>query len=134
MVRKVLAFGLPIYLFLLELFLKTVAGLGSESLLGPTLAGAGIGFLLPLTDLKPIPLPEGLEDELADLDADVFLPRDKELTDWIWLAFLISLVAWMYSVFLSFPPAHPSFLSLPVVIGCAVFVLSIIFTEIKERI
>jgi hypothetical protein len=137
MFQKILLYGLPIYLYCLELFLRTVAAVGSESLLGPTLAGAGIGFLLPLTDLKTVQVPQAVESELARLKAKVFSKRDKQLVDCIWVAFFISLVAWMYSVFLTFPPAQtsstPSQL-LPLLVGCGVFVLSIILSEIKERI
>ncbi len=134
MFRKILLYGLPVYLYGLELFLKTVAAVGSESLLGPTLAGAGIGFLLPLTDLKPVAVPEEVQKELANLKASVYSARDKVLVDCVWVAFFISLGAWMYSVFLSFPPAHQPALSLPAAIGCGVFVISLILSEIKERI
>ena len=42
MIRKILLFGLPVYLYVLEALLKTVASVKSESLLGLTLAGAGM--------------------------------------------------------------------------------------------
>ena len=134
MFRKILLYGLPIYLFGLEFLLRTIASIGSDSLLGPTLAGAGIGFLLPLTELKPVALPDTLKNELEKLKASVYSERDKLLIDCTWIVFFISLGAWMYSVFLSFPPAHNSSFSLPVFIGCAVFVISLILSEIKERI
>jgi hypothetical protein len=140
MFRKILLYGLPVYLYALESLLKTIAAVNSESLLGPTLAGAGIGFLLPLTDLKQVPIPESMRNELSKLNANIYYPRDKQLVEGIWVAFFASLAAWMYSVFLTFPPTHPSqlthpsVLSLPVIIGCVVFAISMILCELKERI
>jgi hypothetical protein len=53
MFRKALLYGLPVYLYGLEFLLKLIANLKADSVAGPTLAGAGLGFLLPLTELKP---------------------------------------------------------------------------------
>jgi hypothetical protein len=134
MFRKVLLYGLPVYLYGLELLLKAVAAIGSESLLGPTMAGAGIGFLLPLTDLKPVSVPATLMKELKDHKASIYSERDKVLVDFVWVTFFLSLAAWMYSVFLSFPTHHASYSWIPAAIGCAVFLISLVLSEIKERI
>src|SRR5436305_1230590 len=112
MFRKILFYGLPIYLYGLEWLLKTVAAVTSESLLGPTLAGAGIGFLLPLTDLKALAIPDTLKNELLQHKASIYSPRDKSLVDFVWVTFFISLGAWMYCVYLSLPTVHNAF-SLP---------------------
>jgi hypothetical protein len=134
MIRKVLLYGLPLYLYLLEAFLKTIASVTSESLLGPTLAGAGIGFLLPLTEFKQVEIDANLASELQKSKAFVYSTSDKILVDFVWLAFLISLGAWMYSVFLTFHPKQVPLNTSPLVIGCVVFVISLILAEIKERL
>ncbi|MGA8271449.1 MAG: hypothetical protein WB919_07795, partial [Candidatus Sulfotelmatobacter sp.] len=54
MFKKVMLYGLPLYLYGLELLLKALATIKADSVAGPTLAGAGLGFLLPLTELKPV--------------------------------------------------------------------------------
>jgi hypothetical protein len=112
-------------LYGLELFLKAIAAVGSESLLGPTLAGAGMGFLLPLTELKPVQLPEDLQRQLLAQKASVYSGRDKVLVDCVWVIFFISLGAWMYSVSLSFPssPGHQTSNLWPTIIGCSVFAI-----------
>lgn len=134
MFRKILLYGLPAYLYMLEAFLKTIASIGSESLLGPTLAGAGIGFLLPLTELKRVQLGGATEAQLRRLNAIAYSQRDKVFVDCVWVAFFGALAAWMYALFLSFRPgANPSFVS-PLIIGCIIFLGSLVLTEIKERI
>lgn len=87
MFRRILLYGLPVYLYILELFLKSVATVREESLLGPTLAGAGIGFLLPLTDLKPVDVPDRVKKELANLKISAYSTRDKVFVDCVWIAF-----------------------------------------------
>jgi hypothetical protein len=149
MFRKILLYGLPVYLYGLELLLKAIAAVGSESLIGPTLAGAGIGFLLPLTDLKPVQLPDRLKEAVSKKHARAYYESDKILVECVWVFFFASLVAWIFSVFWSFPqqqqqqhqfsishsyPFLPHSYSWPVIIGCAVFAVSLLLSEIKERI
>jgi uncharacterized membrane protein (DUF485 family) len=146
--RKFLLYGLPLYLYGLELLLKTIAAVNSDSVAGPTLAGAGIGFLLPLTDLKPVQVDAALVAALAKAKAKVkfYSPTDKAFTDFVWLIFFVSLAAWMYSIYLTlqtFNTLHrevglrsSEILSVnwPLMIGCAIFVVAIILSEIKEKI
>jgi hypothetical protein len=134
MFRKILLYGLPAYLYMLEVFLKTLASVGADSLLGPTLAGAGIGFLLPLTEPKKIDLGGATEARLKKLNAIAFSQRDKVFVDCVWIAFLIALAAWMYALYLSFKPSENVLLISPLIIGCIIFVGSVVLTEIKERI
>lgn len=140
MFRKMLLYGLPLYMYGLELFLKSVANVSQDSVAGPTLAGAGIGFLLPLTELKPVAsLPQEIQNALRQNGGSAYSARDKTLVDFIWVAFFLALVAWMYSVKRTFgstgaTPASGATINVSLTIGCAVFVCSIILTEIKERI
>jgi len=133
MFRKFLLYGLPLYLYGLETFLKTIAAVGAESFLGPTLAGAGIGFLMPLTDLKLIPVADSIAKELSRLSATAISSRDRRFVDFVWVVFFLSLGAWMYSVFLSFHPSQNPIIS-PVTIGCVIFIVSLVLSEIKEKI
>jgi hypothetical protein len=88
------------------------------------MAGAGIDFLSPLTDLKPVSVPDTLMNELKQHNASNYSQRDKILVDFVWVTFFLSLAAWMYSVFLSFPAHHASYSWAPPLIGCAVFLIS----------
>jgi hypothetical protein len=136
MIRKILLFGLPVYLYVLEVLLKTVASLKSESLLGLTLAGAGMGFLLPLTELKKVNVRGRTADYLDRINATVYSRRDKTFVDGVWFVFFVSLVAWMYALFLTFKQTQPSaaWINLQEVIGILIFVISVVLSEVKERI
>ena len=141
MFRKVLLYGLPVYLYALELFLKSVANISQDSVAGPTLAGAGIGFLLPLTEFKDVTtLPADVATALKSKGGKAYAENDKKLVDFIWLTFFLSLIGWMYSLRLTFSGAQLVWqvssipLNVSLTIGCAVFVASIILTEMKEAI
>ena len=135
MFRKTLLYGLPVYLYGLELLLKTIANVTANSLAGPTLAGAGMGFLLPLTALKPVAINDQLAQALSELDYLAYSPRDKTFTELVWVTFLVFLGGWMYSIHLTMQQAGPpqSF-NWPLLIGCVTFALSIVLCEVKERI
>jgi len=47
MFRKFLLYGMPVYLYALELLLKTMAAVQADSVAGPTLAGAGLASFCP---------------------------------------------------------------------------------------
>jgi hypothetical protein len=108
MFRKILLYGLPIYLYGLELLLKAIANVTADSVAGPTLAGAGIGFLLPPTELKSVVLDPTLAAALTKLNAVAYTSCAKTFTDFVWVAFFLSLGAWMYSIYLTLQRAgHP---------------------------
>ncbi|HTW23505.1 MAG TPA: hypothetical protein VMD78_07895 [Candidatus Baltobacteraceae bacterium] len=135
MFKKILLYGLPLYLYGLEFLLKAFASIKADSVAGPSLAGAGLGFLLPLTDLKPVSLDADVMDELRAAGAGVYSPRDKTFSDFVWLCFFLSLGAWMLSIYWTLKPlAHPSIVNRPLLIGCIIFLVSITLAEIKERI
>jgi hypothetical protein len=132
--KKALLYGLPVYLYGLELLLKAFASIKADSVAGPTLAGAGLGFLLPLTDLKPVRLDSTVLDQLRKAGASVFSRADKAFSDFVWLCFFASLGAWMVCIYWTLRPSESGWINKSLLIGCIIFVGSIILTEIKERI
>jgi hypothetical protein len=136
MFRKALLYGTPVYLYFLELLLRSFANVQSESIAGPTIAGAGIGFLIPLFQLKPVQLDPALQKQLAGIKAQAYSAKDKTFSDFVIFFFFLSLAMWMYSLYLSLKPMAnplPAYLS-PLTLGCVIFVSSIILSEIKERV
>jgi hypothetical protein len=104
---------------------------------GPTLAGAGIGFLLPLTQLKPVKVEAELQKQLDAIKANIYSSSDRSFTDFIWLAFFVCLLGWMYAIFLTLKPTAnplPSSLNTPLTLGCLIFFVSIVLSEFKERV
>ncbi len=49
MAKRILIYGFPFFLLLIETLMRKALGLNSEGLIGPALAAAGIATLLPLT-------------------------------------------------------------------------------------
>lgn len=129
-------YGLPVYLYGLEFLLKLIANIKADSVAGPTLAGAALGFLLPLTELKTVSVPADILKKLKERGADAYSPADKGFSDFVWVCFFASLAAWMYCIYLTLQPLRQSdrFLNLSLTIGCIIFIVSIVLAEIKERI
>lgn len=135
MFRKFLLYGLPLYMYVLELLLKQFANMNADSVAGPTLAGAGIGFLLPLTELKRPAVDQALLTQLKNANIAVYSPKDKAFSDGVWFAFFFSLLGWMYSIFLTVKRSgsvHTG-VNWALTIGCIVFVASVVLAEFKEK-
>jgi hypothetical protein len=136
MFKKILLYGLPVYLYLLELLLKLFASIKADSVAGPTLAGAALGFLLPLTDLKVPSLDPAILAQLKKAKASAHSKRDKAFSDFVWVCFFSSLALWMFCIYLTLRPLRESgkIVNTPLLIGCIIFLVSIVLTEIKERL
>jgi hypothetical protein len=66
-----------------------------------------------------------------------YIPEETRLfVDGVWFVFFVSLVAWMYALFLTFKQTQPSaaWINLQEVIGILIFVISVVLSEVKERI
>jgi hypothetical protein len=135
MARRILVYGTPVYLYLLEVLLRTLASVKMESVAGPTIAAAGIGFLIPLFQLKQAQIDPKLQKQIDSNKFKVIAQKDDSLLALITLSFVLSLAAWMYSLFLVIKPltdeAQSSLLS--IAIGSLVFIVSIALSEIKDR-
>lgn len=93
---KILVYGFPLLLLLFEWGLRTIMKVDSSGFTGPTLAAAGLSFLMPLTKLKTrsIDVPGG--------DSVLVMTRaDEQLVGFIWLLVLASLFAWSLSCYFS---------------------------------
>jgi hypothetical protein len=142
MFRKAMLYGLPIYLYGLELLLKHFAAITADSVVGPTLAGAGLGFLLPLTELKEVSsVDHEVLRKLKEAKAVAYSRRDKSFSDFVWVCFFSALGFWMWCIYLTLPvaqgPGWNAFgwdINKSFVIGCIIFFVSIVLTEIKERL
>jgi hypothetical protein len=110
--------------------------MAGSSVAGPTLAGAGLGYLIPLTELRPAPVGVFLERMLEEQNLCAMSYQDKSFAEMVWVAFFVSLGAWMYSLYLILPgnAAGPALMvNWSVVIGGAVFFGSVLLSESRER-
>src|SRR5260221_2665704 len=108
MFKKILLYGLPVYLYGLEFLLKAFASIKSDSVAGPTLAGAALGFLLPLTELKVPNIDPALLTQLKTAVASAYVSSDKTFSEFIWVCFFASLGGWMVSIYLTLQPLRES--------------------------
>jgi uncharacterized membrane protein (DUF485 family) len=142
MFRKAMLYGLPVYLYGLELLLKGFAAIKADSVVGPTLAGAGLGFLLPLTELKAVSsIDPELRRKLEEAKAAVYSRTDKSFSDFVWVCFFCSLAFWMWCIYLTLHVTQESgwhvlgwSVNKSFAIGCIIFLVSVVLTEIKERL
>jgi hypothetical protein len=139
MLKRVLLYTLPLYLYGLEFLLKAVASIKSDSVAGPTLAGAALGFLLPLTELKTPMIDPTILKQLKASGASVYSTKDKSFCDMVWLFFFLSLGLWMFCIYLTIQSLHSSSVSEKILnesllIGCIMFLVSVVLAEIKERL
>jgi hypothetical protein len=137
MARKILAYGLPVYLYGLELLVRALANVWGENFSGPTLAGAGMVILLPLTEGKAIDVADNaLRTRLTELKAKAHSTKETGFCDFVWLIFFASLLAWMASIFLTFrfEIVHAPPITLAFAIGCAIYIVAIVLSEVKVHI
>jgi hypothetical protein len=134
--KKILAFSLPLYLYGLEYLLKALASINSDSVAGPTLAGAALSFLLPLTEFRSVSVPAATRKRLSAIGADAHLEKDKTFVDLVWLVFFVSLGGWMLCIDLTLRPLRlfGTYLNDSFIIGSIIYVGSVVLTIRKERL
>jgi hypothetical protein len=135
MFKKILIFGLPVYLYGLESLMKALASIQSDSVAGPTLAGAALSFLLPLTEFKPVPLPPSTQRRLNIAGANAHLTKDKNFVDLVWLVFFLSLGGWRLSLYLTFKPLRllGGFANDSFALGVIIYLAALALSLLKER-
>jgi hypothetical protein len=136
MFKKVLIYGLPVYLYGLESLMKALASIKADSVAGPTLAGAALSLLVPLTEFKTVPLSGSAVKQLDALGADAHLRKDKNFIDFIWLFFFVSLGAWVLCIYLTLRPPQGlrNSANLSLMIGCIIYLSAVALAELKERL
>lgn len=125
----VLIYGFPLTLLGFEWGLRTMLAVDSAGFTGPTLAAAGLSFLMPLTKPKKKNLP-GHEDVVAMSKADA------ALTPILWICVFVFLFSWSWSCYVSlkFPEDTTFGFASHLVIGGAVYIMSLLLTGIKEKV
>lgn len=125
----VLIYGFPLTLLGFEWGLRTMLAVDSGGFTGPTLAAAGLSFLMPLTKPKKKNLP-GHDDVIAVSKADA------ALTPILWISVFAFLFSWSWSCYVSLKlPNDTTFgFASHLVIGGAVYIVSLLLTAIKEKV
>ena len=123
-----LTYCFPIMLIPFEWGLKIILNEDSTSFFGPTIAAAGLSFMVPLTEPKRLRALKNGEIVIS--------PNDNRLIPILWIVIIVSLFAWAASCYFSLKLPSVTFLSLPchLAIGAGVYTLSIVLTFVKRRV
>ncbi|MDP4530505.1 hypothetical protein Q9252_00040 [Marinobacter salarius] len=125
----VLIYGFPLTLLAFEWGLRTMIGVDSSGFTGPTLAAAGLSFLMPLVKPKQKKIP-GHENYVVTTKADA------TLIPLLWLFVLAFLFCWSWSCYVSVKlPDHNTLgLASHLAIGSGLYIVSLILTAVKEKV
>jgi hypothetical protein len=129
--HNILIYGFPVLLLIFEWGLRSVIAVDTWGFTGPSLAVAGLSFLVPLTKPKEI-------DVSAPEHAGAVGVSRKDL-DFIavtWLLVLSFLFFWAWSCYASLKHPDQQFLhvSLHFAIGLATYAVSLVMTYVKELV
>ena len=108
--------------------LKLMLDQEATSFFGPTIAAAGLSFLIPLTEPKVLSVNGNIMTTSVN---------DNRLIGLLWILILISLFAWAASCYYSLKrPADLVFDLCPyhLLIGGSVYLLSIVMSYVKRRL
>jgi hypothetical protein len=148
-------YAYPLFLVLVEWFLRSFASLETKTFIGPTLAAVGASLLLPLTVKKPLTITrrDRVAEEMNAVSpelAEVFkkLSPDKQskvsytpptetlFVQVCWLSVLILTLIWLWALFLSIKSPNDLWLngSVPAnyVPGFINFFFGFLLSEIRE--
>ena len=131
-VYAILVYGFPLILLWFEWGLRTVIGVDSWGFTGPTLAAAGLSFLVPLTKPKVI-----ITQATPTQRRTVMTSRaDLAFVGVVWILVLAFLFLWAGACFSSVK--HPDDvvygLSIHFAIGLGVYFVGMVMTFIKELV
>jgi hypothetical protein len=124
----ILSYGTPVFLLPLESCLKFILNEHITSFLGPTLAAAGLSFLVPLTEPKVL----SVEGSVLTTSKNDFV-----LVGCAWIAIVFSFLAWAISCYLSLKQPNASVaphIPYHLLLGGLVYVISLVMTFLKRSI
>ena len=151
---KLLIYGFPIYMIATELLYRELTNVDTTGYIGPALATAGLGFLIPLTKPKELKLQDedlySLSSKLG-VSADSirtligrmdrlgysFRPdNDEVLRGYVWLSVFLGFGVWMWACTVStrFPDAEWWIVKQHMWIGAINYVIGVVFCSLKDKV
>lgn len=127
----ILIYGFPLTLLIFEWGLRVILSVDSTGFTGPTLAAAGLSFLMPLTK------PKISDSSTKDGRNMVIISKaDSQLIPAIWFFVLCFLFSWAFACYFSinYPSDKTLGLDSHLLIGSIVYLISLILTGIKEKV
>jgi hypothetical protein len=136
MSNRALIYTFPFFLVLMEWLLRTSLRVDSREFVGPTIAAAALGLLLPLTGLKnrEFALSDKTRRQIDALKAVIVPKRERILIDVVWLTILASLATWGCCLVFACKPEQNPIKVPPIYYSLVSYFVAVIFCEIKEAI
>ena len=129
--QAILIYGFPLVLLLFEWGLRSLMAVDSSGFTGPTLAAAGLSFLVPLTK------PKSLNVQVAGMPNAVVTSRaDNQFVATTWILVFVFLFVWSWSCYVSIKsPEHNVFgVAKHLLIGGIAYLVSLVMTFVKEKV
>jgi hypothetical protein len=134
MLNRVLIYAFPFILLVIEWVLRVSLVIDSREFVGPTIAAAALGLLLPLTGLKQREHSEDAKRFLSTVNA-VLVPKwEQRLIQVVWLFILATLALWACCVVFAFKPERNLTGLSPVYCAMAAYFVAVIASEIREAL
>lgn len=138
MISRILIFGFPFFLVLLEGVLRKALNVDSYAFLGPTLAGVGIGFTIRLTTPADITstFRAGTQQVIRKFGAVTYLRRDVHFVGVVCIIIVLMVAGWYCCLYYSVvSPSRVLWrVPIPLGLGVVIYVVGVILSVIKDRI
>lgn len=133
---RLLAYAFPFILIAIEYGLRTALKTDTAGFVGPTLATAAAGLLVPALALKSktSTLSDELRRELDRIGATVRSTADERIAAFSLLLLLVFIAAWVWTLLLAEQKDNVTIalLDRPVFIGLFCYMVAVIVAEVKE--
>lgn len=135
MIKRVLIYGFPFFLLLIEALFRAALKLDTHAFMGPTIAAVGVGFLLPLIIPKPrqFSLSESVREEIAEHGITIIPTAEQRLIDVVWIFIFLLTSSWVGSLYVS--STQPDLLWFDMkaylILGFVNYFVGVLFCELK---
>jgi hypothetical protein len=135
MISRLLHWGFPLYLIVVEMIFRAYSHEDTMGFIGPTIATAGLSALMPLTKAKPPSTPLS-PSTLQALQSRGLMPvsaADQNLVVVVWLTIISSFFVWFWSCYVSLKEPGAVFLFVPkhITIGLINYFTAVILSALK---
>ena len=134
MLTRILTYGFVFFLIFLEWLLRTLSNVDSQEFMGPTLAAAGIGLLVPLTTAKNKAASLSSNTQQQILGYIVISKKEQTMVGVIWIFLFLLLTCWTYDLCLIGKKCPAVFGISPLWLGGIAYFVAVILSEVKESI
>lgn len=135
---RFVAYAFPFVLIIIEYGLRFALKTDTSGFVGPTLASAAAGMLVPTLALKPKTnkLTPEFQKELVRAGVTARSPKDERLIAFAIFALMSLIAAWVWTLILAESRDVETIATInrPVFIGLACYFVGVVLAEVKELV